>query len=311
MTSRRRVLALGASLFLLPRALRAERAQVAGIYRRRVGDLTVTALLDGYIPIDPAMMQGADDATKARLIAEAFQTAPVENPINAFVIERGERAMLVDGGAGAAFGPTAGGLAALLPLAGVDPARIDTLFCTHLHGDHVGAFATADGKPAFPDARLVLNEAERAFWTADATLAGADEAMKPFVLMARAALPPYADRTETVGDGAEVFPGVTAVHLPGHTPGHTGLMLSDGGGGLLIWADVVHMAAVQFAMPSVTIPFDSDQPQAAATRARLFDRVATDGLEIAGSHIGFPGLGHVTREGGAYRFQPSPWDHTL
>ena len=52
---------------------------------------------------------------------------------------------------------------------------------------------------------------------------------------------------------------------------------------------------------------DHDREQGAQTRARLLDRVATDRVPVAGYHYPFPGVGHVVRDGGAYRWLPTDW----
>lgn len=320
MPTRRHVLALSGSAALIAVARGATGAvpttQVAGIYRRGVGDRVVTAFLDGSIPLDLALLSGADEETKRRLLEAAFaEWGPYPASINAYVIQSPDRTILVDGGlpgaVAPAFGANAGHLPALLAEAGVEAAEVDTIFATHLHPDHIGAFATADGAATFPNAELALHEAERAFWTDDANFAGADEGTRAFVQAARGAIAPYAERLRPLTDGAEVAPGVTLQHLPGHTPGHSGLMVSDGDESVLIWADIVHVGPVQFARPDVSIAFDVDPEQAAATRKRIMDRAATDRLEIAGSHVVFPSFGHVLREGDGYRFAPSRWDYSL
>jgi hypothetical protein len=42
--------------------------------------------------------------------------------------------------------------------------------------------------------------------------------------------------------------------------------------------------------------------QAAATRARLLDRLATDRAKLIGFHLPYPGVGIVERKDLAYRF---------
>lgn len=314
MTSRRQFLALTSSVALTPffSVAVAETGQVVGVYRRGIGDITVTALLDGYLQIDPASLTGADPEKDARLIAEAFLSAgPIDTSVNAFVLETGDRTVLVDGGAASAFGPTLGKLPSALEAAGVAPESVDTIFCTHLHPDHIGAFTDASGAAAFPNAELVLNSVEHGFWTDDANFTGAPEAVQGFVAAARGPVAAYGDRLKLVEDGAEIAPGVTAVHLPGHTPGHTGLTVASGDAALMIWADIVHVGPIQFARPDVTIAFDVDQPLAAQTRARVFDQVATDQLEIAGAHIDFPSFGRLVPHREGYIFVKSRWDHEL
>jgi hypothetical protein len=48
---------------------------------------------------------------------------------------------------------------------------------------------------------------------------------------------------------------------------------------------------------------------AIATRKKVMDMAATDRLMIAGTHIAFPGVGHVAKaSNGGYAFVPVPWN---
>ncbi len=318
MPSRRSFLTMASSLALTPfftvsAFAQSGATQVLGVYRRGVGDVVVTALLDGYLPLDPAMLNGADAETKARLLEQAFLpgAAPVETSVNGYVVESGDRTVLVDGGAGGAFGPTLGKMTAALAAAGYAPEDIDTIFCTHLHPDHIGAFTDENGAAAFPNADFMINAAEQAFWRDDANFAGAGEMVQSIARAAQATLTAYNDRLAPVGNGSTVAQGVTTVHLPGHTPGHTGLIITSGDASLLIWADIVHVGPIQFGAPQATIPFDVDQEMAAATRARIFDQVAIDRLEVAGAHIDFPSFGRLVGRQDGYAFVPSRWDHEI
>jgi len=313
MLTRRRTLALGAGLALWPRGPLAARTQVTGVQRRTVGDLTVTALLDGHLDLDPAeVLSGVDAEAIPGLLERAFLAGDVvATAVNAYVVESGERTLLVDGGAGDAFGPSAGHLLDALAASGVEPEAVDTVFCTHLHPDHIGAFTTADGGARFANAELVVHESDRAFWSDDANFTGADEMTQNFAAAAQAALAAYSGALRPIADGADIAPGVTARHLPGHTPGHSGLVLDSNGETLLLWADIVHIGPVQFPRPEATIAFDVDQAQAAATREALFDEVATDRLMVAGSHVSFPSFGHLERRGDGYAFAPARWQYEL
>jgi glyoxylase-like metal-dependent hydrolase (beta-lactamase superfamily II) len=97
--------------------------------------------------------------------------------------------------------------------------------------------------------------------------------------------------------------GVSAVALPGHTPGHTGWLIASDKESLLIWGDLVHLASVQVARPDTGLVFDVDPQQACATRRRTFDRVAADKLTVAGAHMDFPGFGTIVRKGVGFAFE--------
>src|SRR5262249_20321147 len=111
-------------------------------------------------------------------------------------------------------------------------------------------------------------------------------------------------RVRRIAPSGPVVPGIEAIALPGHTVGHTGYMISSGNNRLLIWGDIVHSATIQFPRPEVTLPADTDRPQAAATRKAAFDMAAPDRIMIAGMHLPFPGLGHVEKSGERYAYQP-------
>jgi hypothetical protein len=78
----------------------------------------------------------------------------------------------------------------------------------------------------------------------------------------------YKDRTRLFQKG-DVFPGVTAIPCPGHTPGHTSFLISSGNEQLLIWGDTVHVPEIQTARPEVCMEFDTDPDAAAVTRWRV------------------------------------------
>jgi len=277
--------------------------------RRAVGDITVTALSDGGIALGHGLLQGISEDDYAAILTAAYRNpAGFLSGVNAFLIETGDLKILVDAGTGGAFGPEIDNLPANLAATGTAPGDITHLFATHLHPDHVGG-AVRDGMAVFPNAELVVHDADRAFWGTPENFTAMPEMMQNFAAMAQGVLAAYGDRLRTFDAEAEIAPGLTTLPLPGHTPGHSGLMVASGDAALLIWADIVHVAPVQLARPAVTIGFDVEPALAASTRAALLDRVATDRLMIAGSHIGFPGLATIARAGDGYAAIPAPFDY--
>jgi glyoxylase-like metal-dependent hydrolase (beta-lactamase superfamily II) len=237
----------------------------------------------------------------------------IPTSVNEWLVNTGDKLILVDSGTSNGFGPTAGRMAKNLAAAGVDPATIDMVILTHLHPDHVAGLLTPDKKIAFPNATVHVDEGEYAFWTSAELAEKAPDGLKPLFALARNTIKPYADagKVERFKDGAEFAPGIAASAAPGHTVGHTMVRLSSGRNELLLWGDIVHNAALQFPTPDRAISYDTDQAMAIATRKRVFDMTATDRLLIAGAHLPFPGLGHVARAATGYAYMPVEWGADL
>ena len=175
------------------------------------------------------------------------------------------------------------------PVPDVDAADIDTVVLTHVPlPDHSGAlFDMTSGRRNFPNAELVMHENEIAHWFDDAKMAAGSEREKRLFFQAgRDQLAPYKDRWRPFKSG-EVFPGVTAIPRPGHTPGHTTYMISSGKEQLLIWGDTIHVQELQTAHPEVCLDFDVDKELAINSRRQVFDMVATDKLLFTGMHMHF------------------------
>ncbi|ETX28446.1 MBL fold metallo-hydrolase [Roseivivax isoporae] len=287
-------------------------AQVPAVQRFTVGDITVTAICDGSLVIGHDALIGIEKDAFDSLMTDAFQDpAAFPAAVNTFAIQSGDETIMIDAGTANAMGPSLGQMAANLAAAGIAPDSVTRLIATHLHPDHVAGALTGDGGAFFRNAELAVSETERAFWTDEANFTGAPEMMQTFAQLARNVLSAYGDRVAPFSGEAELGRGLTAMPLPGHTPGHSGIMLSSGDASLLIWADIVHVTPVQFARPDVAIGFDVDPEQAVATRRQILDRVTADRLMVAGSHIGFPGMAHVVADGEGYRMVPAGWQYTL
>lgn len=284
-------------------------APLPGVLRYTIGDLTVTVINDGWFEASvDALVTGIPHEEAAKLQKAGFRPERPLVTLNAFLVTAPDRKpLLIDTGYGA-FAPTEslGRTEAALATTGVSPEEIETVLLSHLHPDHCGGLVTKDGAARYPNASIALHADEAAHWLPDEALAKAPDEAKPYFENARKAVAPYADRTETFESG-EVAPNVEAVPLPGHTPGHTGFRITSGDKSLLMWTDIVHLPAIQFANPQAGVGFDVDGEQARETRKRILYEVASEGTLIAGSHLEFPALGHVVREGSGYRFVPELW----
>ena len=288
------------------------RQQVPGVYHRRIGDIVVTAVSDGYLDGTVEVLQNINHDEARRMLAAAFRPGR-RTSVNTFAIHSAGRLTLVDTGSGNYLLPTAGQLHRNLAAAGIDPADIELILLTHMHPDHsAGLTDPASGQRLFPNAEVVVHENDPRHWDNDAAMARATERERQLYFQAaREQITPYRDRLRPFNAEREVFPGVTAVPLNGHTPGHSGYMISSAGQSLLIWGDIIHAPEIQVPRPEVTIEFDTDPTMAAATRRRVFDMVATDRLLVAGMHVHYPGFAYVVRQCDGYALLPEPWDQAF
>jgi len=306
------VLAVGAALSVtLPDARAAAPmigGQAPGYYRVMVGDTEVTALSDGTIdfPMDTLLVGEAPGQIRAAY-KSSFDKLPAETSMNQFLINTGQKLVLVDTGAGVFFGPTLGHTLANLRAAGYTPEQVDEVVITHMHADHTGGLVH-DGARVFPNAELRIAKADVDYWMNPANEAQAPEGVRASFMVAQKAISPYisAARLKPFAGETPIVPGVRAVPAPGHTPGHSFYVVESKGEKLLLWGDMVHSADVQFADPTVRIAWDSDDRAAERMRAKVLADAAKQGYLVGGSHLPFPALGHIAKaaSGKAYVFLP-------
>ena len=276
-----------------------------GYFRLTLGSFEVTAVSDGTIdlPVEKLLVE-PEEKTKLAL-SKSFLNAPLETSVNAFVINTGSKLVLIDTGAGALFGPTLGKLLANLKASGYEPAQIDDIYVTHLHGDHVGGLVS-NGALAFPNAIVHADKRDAEYWLSQENQDKAPADKKGLFQGAVASLNPVIAAKKFVPfDGATEFvPGIKSYPTYGHTVGHTVYVVESGGKKLLLIGDLIHVAAVQFDHPEVTIAFDTNQKDAASARDKIFTEAAKDGDLVGAAHLQFPGLGHLRKDGKGYEWLP-------
>ena len=283
------------------------KGQAPGWYRMMLGNFQVTALSDGTValPVDKLLTQVAPARVQS-LLARSYLKAPVETSVNAYLVHTGAKLVLIDAGAAGLFGPTLGKLLGNLKAAGYQPEQVDEIYITHMHPDHVGGLV-ADGKMAFPNAVVRADMREGSFWLSQENLDKAPADAKGFFQGAMASLNPYvaAGKLKPFDGETELVPGIRAIPARGHTPGHTIYAVESQGNKLVVWGDLMHVAAVQFAMPSVTIQFDTDAKAAAPQRQQNYADAAKKGYYVAVAHVSFPGIGRLRADGKGYEWLPA------
>ena len=246
---------------------------------KQIGGMKVIALLDNKSDAKPNILVGMSKEAKDKAVADG----KMKTSINAFVVQMNGKTILFDTGL-----PGKGGTAGILPAlkeAGISPDAIDAILITHFHFDHVGGLMDGD-KPVFSKAQLYVPRVETDKWTwGGLSFVGA-----------------YTIRFNIFEWNDEVLPGIKALKADGHTPGHTIFKLEAGDGKLLVIGDLIHVPGVQLANPDVAVTYDNDPVKAVASRKRLFDMAAKEGLPVAAMHIPFPGMGVLAKEGSGYTF---------
>lgn len=288
--------------------------QVPGVYHRRLGDVLVTGLSDGYVDMGYEIFRNIPEDETRAILARDHRISPPRISVNAFALRGGGKTYLVDCGSQDIMGPTCGRLPENLAAAGIDPDRVDGVLLTHVHPDHSNGLTEVEtGRRLFPNAEVIVHHREIDHWFDDAAMERADERQKRRYFRAgRTQLTPYleAGRVRQFSEG-EVLPGIAAVPCPGHTPGHSSYVVRSGGEQMIIWGDTVHVPEIQLARPDVAMQFDSDPAEAVRSRQAILDMVIADDLLVAGMHVHFPGFARMRREADRYVLTAEQWAFTL
>ncbi|MFN7695166.1 MAG: MBL fold metallo-hydrolase [Burkholderiales bacterium] len=279
--------------------------QAPGWFRMKLGSFEVTALNDGIfkLPVDQ-LLQTPDAGLVIRRLQEAYLGIPVDTSVNTYLIHTGEKLVMIDTGHAGQGGAPTGLMLAHLKASGYSPEQVDEIYITHFHGDHINGLTDKDGKPVFPNATVRADQRESGFWLGDASKA--PEGARGSMANAQRVLKPYleAGRYKPFDGATELVKGVRAVPTYGHTPGHSIYVVQSGADKLVLWGDLMHVAAVQFKNPEVTIQFDSDPKAAAPQRMAQYKDAAAGGYFVGVTHVSFPGIGKLRADGSGYDWIP-------
>jgi len=166
---------------------------------------------------------------KSRATCNAiFWKRPFKARSTRFLINTGSKLILIDTGAGVLYGDCCGKLLANLRSAGYQLEQVDEVLLTHLHKDHVGGIIS-NGAMTFPNAVVRTSQIEADYWLNPANKSKAPAFLSTFFDAAIASVTSYvaAGRFKPFSGDVELDPGIRAIALPGHTPGHTGYLVES------------------------------------------------------------------------------------
>jgi glyoxylase-like metal-dependent hydrolase (beta-lactamase superfamily II) len=267
----------------------------AGIRSLTIGDTTVSYVPDGAVQLAPrAWLPDASDEVWGEHRDHLDDSGNLVASIGGLLVERGDRALLIDAG----FGPESvpaqpgnahgaihgGALLDNLAALGRSPADIEAVAITHLHIDHLGwAWRPAPGsdEPAFAGADYLVSEPEwneRHLAVAQGTSPQILDTLQP--------------RVRTVTDGEEIFPGVRAVLTPGHTAGHAAYVISAGEHRVIAFGDAFH-SPLQMEHPEWWAAPDHDRGRSTSFRRALVTELSTPGTIGFGIHFADVQFGRV------------------
>lgn len=322
--TRRDLMTAGAALAAAPTVLAAAAVpaaaapaptgqQMPGVYRRKLGAFEVTIINDGAAqrPVEGFVKNAPLPEVQAALESAFLPKDTFNNVFNPIVINTGAKLVLFDTGNGTFGAPTTGRLAAGLAAAGIDPKAIDTVIISHFHGDHINGLRSKEGAITFPNAEIMVPQAEWDFWMDDAKAAAAPEAMKGAFNNVRRVFGPNAKDVKRFAAGQELVTGIQSVAAYGHTPGHTVFAVQSDNQRMMYVADSANHPVLFIERPTWSPIFDMNTEQAAETKRKLLDMAAQERMILAGYHFPFPAHGHVAKDGAGYRYVPASWNPVL
>ena len=245
-----------------------------------VGTITILPVFDGTARLHANMFvdNGSPaDWSRHRHMLDADEEFVV--PVGGFIVRTGGRTVLLDAGVGHTSDPmfTGGAMLDSMRAYGIEPSDIDTVMVSHLHSDHMG-WLEVDGRPTFGNADIFLGAQEWQFCVEQAGF-GRSRAARMSVVK---------DRVQLIdADNVTIAPGITTRQTPGHTPGHTSVVVSSGSERVIVLGDALHCTA-QLTETEWEVVFDTDPALAKRTRKALLLEAEQVGTSLLPCHL--PGM---------------------
>jgi glyoxylase-like metal-dependent hydrolase (beta-lactamase superfamily II) len=265
-----------------------------------VGEVEVAALVDaagGLGELEEVFPATTDWAPYREAYPSLFKGSQFRLSCGNYLLRGAGRTVLVDTG----VGPPGlwddwdrdfeGRLPDELAAAGASREDVDVVFLTHLHIDHVGWNTDAEGRAFFPNARYVVHgDALEYARIGEGRRNHTTRTIDPLGF-------------EKVEGETELAPGITAVDLPGHYPGHMGVRIHAGDAEALILGDAAAHPML-FDRLSDTFSNDHDEERAIETREHLLPELVDRDVLVLCGHYPDGGIGRLVRRDGRVLWTP-------
>lgn len=258
----------------------------------QIGRYEIFVFNDGLFEAKAEYLQHLDGPAACASAVEGWGKTSTMLDVNAFALRGPDGDMLIDTGAGTAWGSGFGHARAAMAANGFTPESFSRILLTHIHGDHAYGLLNDDGTAYFPNAEILVPQVDLAFFGDPALRETVPEARRGGFVVADTMRQAYGSRISSLSPGP-ILEGVEAIALPGHTPGQMGYHLQGGDRDLLLLADALHIAELQLADPRLGLVFDLDPAQSATTRLVTLGQAADHGWIVGGGHL--HGFGRIER----------------
>jgi len=272
-----------------------------------IGRFKVTFITDGFhdLPFGFFTNTNQDELAGRAQARGADRGGALRLNFTQYLIEENGRKILVDTGPAGLIGDNTGRLPAAFAALGLTPDEIDAVILTHTHFDHIGGMVSG-GKAVYQGADVYVDRRDIAYFTDPAARSGAPEFLHSSFDATAALVAAYPNLQQTNG-AQQIVPGLDLVDLTGHTPGHVGVRVSDGGQSLIISSDMLFHPLIHPVSAAAGFVFEQDPAAAEAMRARFFSQAAAEGTLVAATHMPFPGLGRIVADRGQLEWVPAEW----
>ena len=251
-----------------------------------VGNVEIVALVDMPFELPWAMMfpgrQQAEIEPYQKMYPFSNGRVGCQTQAGAYAIRSQGKTIVCDTGFGpgpiAYLGGARGRLLDDMRKKGIDPASVDIVAMTHLHGDHVGWNLDAEGRPNFPNARYLVPQGD---WDFFSTNLASNPQMQQVI--------PLKDlgRMDLISGETPVTEDIRTIPTPGHTPGHLSFVIASAGEKAMIAGDVAHHPA-QVNETAWCPVFDTDSSTSSDSRKRLMEMLESEGATAAFCHFPEP-----------------------